>query len=101
MAPAAITGDAVSIVVSDGSGERGRAEFALTNAQLGDADSATVTQDVITNIGATSGILAVIGIVYLKNGDTMSVPAANHLREADLTVVCDQHHPQYDDEWSR
>ena len=87
LGPAASTGDAVSIVVSDSSGERGRAEFELTNAQLGDADFATVTQDVITNIGATSGILAVIGTVYLKNGDTMSVPAASHLREGDLTVV--------------
>ena len=87
LGPAASTGDPVSIVVSDSSGERGRAEFELTNAQLDDADFATVTQDVITNIGATSGILAVIGTVYLKNGDTMSVPAASHLREGDLTVV--------------
>ena len=87
LGPAASTGDPVSIVVADSSGERGRAEFELTNADLGDADFATVTKDVITNIGATSGILAVIGTVYLKNGDTMSVPAASHLREGDLTVV--------------
>ena len=87
LAPVASTGDAVSIVVSDGSGERGRAEFALTNAQLGDTGSTTVTQDVITNIGATSGVLAVTGTVYFKNGDSESVPAASHLREGDLTVV--------------
>ena len=73
--------------MSDSSGERGREEFTLSRGQLGDADSATVTQDVITDIGATSGILAVTGTVYLKNGDTMSVPAASHLREGDLTVV--------------
>ena len=87
LAPVATSGDPVSIVVSDSSGERGRAEFTLSRVQLGDADSATVTQDVITNIGATSGVLAVTGTVYLKNGDTMSVPAASHLREDDLTVV--------------
>ena len=86
LAPAASTGAPVSIVVSDGSGERGRAEFALTNAQLGDTDSTTVTQDVMTNIGLTSSILATTGIVYLKNG-TISVPAERHLREGDLTVV--------------
>ena len=86
LGPAASTGDAVSIVVSD-SRERGRDEFELTNAELGDADSATVTRRVITDIGATSGVLAVTGTVYLKNGETMSVPAASHLREGDLTVV--------------
>ena len=83
----ASTGDAVSIVVSDGSGERGSAEFTLTNVQLGDTDSATVTQNVNTNIGATSGVLAVTGTVYFKNGETQSVPAESHLREGDLTVV--------------
>ena len=83
----ASTGDAVLIVVSDGSGERGRADFTLNNAQLGDDDSATVTQNVNTNIGATSGVLAVIGTVYFKNGATPSVAAASHLREDDLTVV--------------
>ncbi len=87
LAPIASTGDAVSIVVSDGSGERGRAGFTLANVQLGDADAATVTQNVNTNIGATSGILAVTGTVFFKNGETQSVPAASHLREGDLTVV--------------
>ncbi len=86
LAPVASTGDPVSIVVSDGSGERGREEFALTNAQIGDTNSATVTQNVMTNIGLTSSILATIGTVYLKNG-TMSVAAERHLREGDLTVV--------------
>ena len=87
LGPAATSGDPVSIVVADSSGERGREEFTLSRVQLGDADSATVTQNVITNIGATSGVLAITGTVYLKNGDTMSVPAASHLREGDLTVV--------------
>ena len=87
LGPAATSGDPVSIVVADSSGERGREEFTLLRGDLGDVDSATVTQNVITNIGATSGVLAVTGTVYLKNGDTMSVPAASHLREGDLTVV--------------
>ena len=87
LAPVASTGDPVSIVVSDSSGDRGSAEFTLTNVQLGDTDSATVTQDVITDIGATSNLLAIIGTVYFKNGDTQKVPAASHLREGDLTVV--------------
>ena len=87
LAAVASTGDAVLIVVSDSSGERGRAGFTLNNVQLGDTDSATVTQNVNTNIGATSGILAVTGTVYFKNGETQSVPAASHLREGDLTVV--------------
>ena len=86
LAPVASTGDMVSIVVSDGSGERGRAEFTLANVDLSDTDSATVTRNVTTNIGATSGVLTVTGIVYLKNGQTL-VPAASHLREGDLTVV--------------
>ena len=87
LAPVASTGDPVSIVVSDSSGDRGSAEFTLTNVQLGDTDSATVTQDVITDVGATSNILAVTGTVYFKNGNTPKVPAASHLREGDLTVV--------------
>ena len=87
LAPVASTGDPVSIVVSDSSGGRGSAEFTLTNVQLGDTDSATVTQDVITDVGATSNILAVTGTVYFKNGNTPKVPAASHLREGDLTVV--------------
>ena len=84
---AASTGDTVSIVVADGSGERGRDEFALGNVHLGKTDSATVTREVNTNIGLTTGILAITGTVYLKNGDTESVPAVSHLREDDLTVV--------------
>ena len=44
LAPAASTGDSVSIVVSDDSGDRGSAEFTLTNADLDDADPATVTR---------------------------------------------------------
>ena len=73
--------------MSDSSSDRGSAEFTLTNVQLGDTDSATVTQDVITDIGATSNILTVTGTVYFKNGNAPKVPAASHLREGDLTVV--------------
>ena len=86
LAPVASTGDPVLIVVLDGSGERGRESVIFRNVHLVDGDAATVTQNVNTNIGATSGILAVTGIVYLKNGQTL-VPAASHLREGDLTVV--------------
>jgi hypothetical protein len=85
-AAVASTGDMVSIVVSDGSGERGRDEFTLANVDLGDADSATVPRKVITNIGATTSILSVTGTVFFKNG-TQSVPAESHLRDGDLTVV--------------
>ena len=84
---AASTGDAVSIAVADSSGERGTDNFELTNVQLGEADSATVTRQVSTNIGLTSGVLAVVGQVYLKNGDTESVPAMSDLRIGELTVV--------------
>ena len=86
LAPVASTGDSVLIVVSDGSGERGRGSVIFRNVHLVDDNSATVTQNVDTNIGATSGVLTVTGIVYLKNGQTL-VPASSHLREGDLTVV--------------
>ena len=86
--PVATTDNALSIVVSDSSRVRGESpERTLKNSDLGEGDSATVEQDVITDVGATSNALAVMGTVYLKNGDTMSVPAASHLREGDLTVV--------------
>ncbi len=84
----ATTGDSVSIVVTDDTGvERGSAAFTLTNIQLGEADSATVTQDVTTDIGSTSRLLAVTGTVYLKNGDTDKVAAESHFRDEELTVV--------------
>lgn len=87
LAPVATTGDEVLIVASDGSGERGRASVTFRNVHLADDEnSATIIQDVPTNIGATSGVLTVTGIVYLKNGQTL-VPAKSHLREGDLTVV--------------
>ena len=41
----------------------------------------------ISDIGLTSNVLAVLGTVYLKNGDTEHVPARSHLREGDLTVT--------------
>ena len=83
----ATTGDMVSTVVSDNRGDRGSSEKrTLTNADL-EVDPATITQKVITDVGATSNVLAVTGTVYLKNGDTQSVPAVSRLREDDLTVV--------------
>ena len=86
-ATVATTGDMVSTVVSDNRGDRGSSEKrTLTNADL-EVDPATITQNVITDVGATSNVLAVMGTVYLKNGDTQSVPAVSRLREDDLTVV--------------
>ena len=86
-ATVATTGDMVSTVVSDNRGDRGSSEKrTLTNADL-EVDPATITQKVITDVGATSNVLAVMGTVYLKNGDTQSVPAVSRLREDDLTVV--------------
>ena len=84
---AASTGDPVSIVVMDATAERGSAEFNLSNIQLGEGDSATVTQDVNTDLGSTSKLLALFGTVYLKNGDTQKVPASSDLRGGDLTVT--------------
>lgn len=83
----ATTGDMLSIVVSDPSGERGRNDTPLSNMDLGLTGSASVTRDVTTDIGLTSSVLAVIGTVYLKNGDTEHVPARSNLREGDLTVT--------------
>ena len=87
LGPVATTGDAVTVVVSDGSGERGRDESTLSNLELGTTGSATVKRPVTTDIGLTSNVLAVLGTVYLKNGDTEHVPARSHLREGDLTVT--------------
>ena len=88
----ATTGDMISVEVGDGSGVRGTnppppEEATLSNADLGTTGSATVTRDVKTNIGLTSSVLAVAGTVYLKNGETDHVAAANNLREGDLKVV--------------
>ena len=77
----------LSVVVSDGSGPRGRNDDPLTNTELGLTGSASVIRPVITDIGLTSNVLAVLGTVYLKNGDTEHVPARSHLREGDLTVT--------------
>ena len=77
----------LSVVVSDSTRERGRDDSALSNVELGLTGSAIVTRDVTTDIGLTSNVLAVLGTVYLKNGDTEHVPARSHLREGDLTVT--------------
>ena len=83
----ATSGDSLSVVVSDGSGERGRNDMAIRNIDLPeDGDAATVERDVETNISITSPLLVVKGTVYLKNGDQL-VTARNELREDDLTVV--------------
>ena len=88
----ATTGDMISVEVRDGSGVRGTnppppKEATLSNLDLGTTGSATVTRDVNTNIKLTSSVLAVAGTVYLKNGETDHVAAANNLREGDLKVI--------------
>ena len=86
----ATTGDPISVVVSDSSGERGRnlpAEATLSNTDLGTAGSGEAIRNVTTDIGLTTSFLAVGGTVYLKNGDTDMVAAAKHLRETELTVT--------------
>ena len=85
-APVAVTGDPVSIVASDGSGERGRVEFALSNVQLGTTGSAKVPQNITTDIGLTTNVLAIVGTVYLKNGDS-PIAASNDLREGQLSIT--------------
>ncbi|RKU14345.1 hypothetical protein C6502_00570 [Candidatus Poribacteria bacterium] len=90
IAPVAMTGDAISVVVSDGSGPRGEndpAESTLSNKDLGTTGSGEAIRNVTTDIGFTTSILAVGGTVYLKNGDTDHVAAAKHLRETELTVT--------------
>ena len=66
--PAAITDDVVSIVVTDDTGaERGAEELTLTNEDLGTTGSATVTQNVDTDIvlpPMSVDILVVEGVVY-------------------------------------
>ena len=84
---AARTGDIVTIVVTDDTGERGSDEFVLTNEHLEDDDNpddAVVSRKVETDITATSTILVVEGTVYLEDGLTA---ATSNLREGGLTVV--------------
>ena len=83
----ATSGDSLSVVASDGSGERGRNDMAIRNIDLPEeADAAVIQRDVETDIQLTSPLLVVAGTVYLKNGD-QPVAAANDLRGDDLTVV--------------
>ena len=73
-APAAVTDDVVSIVVTDDTGAGGSAELTLTNADLGTTGSATITQDVMTDIvlpPMSVDILVVEGVVYR---DDMTTP---------------------------
>ena len=67
---AARTGDRVVIVVTDSTGERGKVDFALTNEQLGEGTSATITQDIDTNIKLTATTLVVLGKVFLEDGES-------------------------------
>ena len=79
---AARTGDIVTIVATDDTGERGSEEFVLTNELL--PDDGVVTRDVETDIIATSPNLLVEGTVFLEDGLTA---ATSLLREGGLTVT--------------
>ncbi len=72
--PAASTGDPVSIVVTDATGQtHPPEEFNLTSAQLGTTGSAPVTRNVITTIPVpprSVNILVVNGVVYTIDGET-------------------------------
>ena len=85
---AARTGDVVTIVVTDDTGEeRGSREVVLTNEHLEDDDNpndARVQLDVETDITSTSVSLVVAGTVFLEDGMTA---ATRELREGGLTVV--------------
>ena len=88
--PAASTGDMVSIVVTDSTGtERGAAELTLTSADLGTTGSATVTQNVMTDIvlpPMSVDILVVDGVVYR---DDMMTPVDSGF-DVTVTVGADE-----------
>ena len=81
---AARTGDRVVIVVTDSTGERGSVDFALTNEQLGEGDSTTITQNVETDIKLSTATLVVLGKVLLEDGES-PVPAGMTVTIANLT----------------
>ena len=88
--PAASTDDLVSIVVTDDTGaESGAEELPLTNADLGTTGSATVTQDVMTDIvlpPMSVDILVVDGVVYR---DDMMTPVDSGF-DVKVTVGADE-----------
>ena len=81
---AARTGDRVVIVVTDSTGKRGGVDFALTNEQLGEGDSTTITQNVETDIKLSTTTLVVLGKVLLEDGES-PVPAGMAVTIANLT----------------
>ncbi|MDE0184167.1 MAG: PKD domain-containing protein [Candidatus Poribacteria bacterium] len=58
------TGDMVTVVVTDDTGERGRDESVLTNEELGDDTAANIDRDVNTDILARTNALVVSGAVF-------------------------------------
>ena len=80
----ASTGDLVSIVVTDDTGlERGREDFPLTNDQLGEGGTATVTKDVVTDIivpPRSVSVLVVEGVIISDDG-------VNPVEDVPLTVT--------------
>lgn len=82
---AARTGDRVVVVVTDSTGERGRVDFALTNDQLGEGTSTTITQNIDTDIKLTATTLVVLGNIFLEDGESpvdtgLSVTVTNRTR---------------------
>ena len=92
---AARTGDRVVIVVTDSTGERGSVDFALTNEQLGEGDSTTITQNVETDIKLSTTTLVVLGKVFLEDGESpvdtgLTVTVENLTRGSKQTGVTEE-----------
>ena len=81
---AARTGDRVVIVVTDSTGKDKIVDFALTNEQLGEGDSTTITRNVETDIKLSTTTLVVLGKVLLEDGES-PVPAGMTVTIANLT----------------
>ena len=85
------TGDIVIVVVADDDGVVvGTAEKVLTNADLGEGDSAVVEVDVDTNVVSTTRTLVVTGTVYheggvLPVGPGIAVTAANNANDMSVS----------------
>ena len=90
------TGDAVTVVVTDDSGEeRGRNDSVLTNEDLGDDTSARVERDVDTDILARTTALAVTGSVFREESeipidDVFAITVMNTTRGTEVSGMTDE-----------
>lgn len=90
------TGDAVSVVVTDGDGrERGRNDsMPLTSEELGDDISAAVERNVNTDILARTNALAVTGTVFRVDSevpvkDVFAITVMNTTRDLEVSGMTD------------